>query len=100
MSRLGVLFAVALCLLAPAAASAQQPLTLGSPLTAEPNVAPGCEAKPTLVDYNGNYAALPSGTADCTWSQSGVFGAIDFRADPRTRSVPGTGRITQVSVRS
>lgn len=83
--------------LATCGSAAAQSQTLGSPLTAEPNISVGCETKPTIVDSTGNYAALPSGVADCTWRQSGVFGVL---TDPRFSSVPGTGRITSISVRS
>jgi hypothetical protein len=40
---------------------------------------------------------VPSGTADCTWRQAGVFGTT---TDPRGSTMPGTGRVLSVSVRS
>lgn len=87
--------------LAPAGASAQS-RTLGSGLTQAPNAGFGCEAKPTLTEqsYNGDYAILASGQADCTWYQAGVIGASDYSDDPRTGSVPADGFITNVAVRS
>ncbi|MDQ6796226.1 MAG: hypothetical protein M3067_15685 [Chloroflexota bacterium] len=96
---LGVLLAVAL--LTPGSAAAQSRV-LGSPLTAEPNVNLGCETRLALGDDGGTgtYYASPSGQPDCTWRQSGVFGVTDYNVDSRTSSVPATGRITNVAVRS
>lgn len=88
--------AALLCLLLPALSSAQSRVQ-GSPLTAVPNVSIGCEVKPALLSSDGNYSAIPSGVADCTWWQSGVFGVL---TDPRFASVPGDGRITSVRIRS
>jgi hypothetical protein len=92
--------ALAALLLAPAAAPGQS-RTLGSPLTQAPNAGFGCETKPTVTAniHTGRYDFLPSGQADCTWFQSGVFGSVDY-SDPRTGSVPADGFITNVAVRS
>jgi hypothetical protein len=99
----GVLLALALVivLLAPGLAVAQGRV-LGSPLTAEPNVNLGCETHLALGDDGGtgNYYASPSRQPDCTWRQSGVFGVTDYDVDSRTSSVPATGRITNIAVRS
>lgn len=94
---LGVLIAVAFA--AAPGTAAGQGMVLGSPLTAEPNVALGCETQPTLTDSSGNYALAPSNQPSCTWRQSGVFGVSDY-SDPRTSSVPADGRITSIAVRS
>jgi hypothetical protein len=93
-----VLGAVA-ALLLPAAAGAQS-RTLGSPLALAPDWPYGCETKPTFTEQSldGYYRPGP-GTADCTWFQTGVYGAVDYN-DPRTGSVPADGTITNVSVRS
>jgi hypothetical protein len=97
MARMpAVLIAVLVALLVPAAASAET-LTLGSPLTATPNVQPGCEAMPQIVDTQGNVGAVASGTADCTWR---LAGSQTNPADPRGSTMPGTGRVFAVSVRS
>jgi hypothetical protein len=92
---------VGLALFAPASAGAQS-RTLGSPLTAEPNLNLGCETRLALGDDGGtgNYYASPSNQPDCTWRQQGVFGVTDYNQDGRTSSVPGTGRITNIAVRS
>jgi hypothetical protein len=89
---------VAVGLLTPGSAGAAT-IQLGSPLINEPNINLGCETKPALGDYNGNYFLVPSGAADCTWRQTGVFGVTDY-SDPRASSVPTSGRITSVTVRS
>jgi hypothetical protein len=88
-------------LLAPSSAFAQS-RTLGSPLTAEPNVNLGCETKLALADDGGtgNFYATPSNQPSCTWRQQGVFGATDYSQDTRGDTVPGTGRITNIAVRS
>jgi hypothetical protein len=91
-----VLLALAGAMLVPATASADF-ATLGSPLTEVPNVEPGCESQPQIADTQGNMAGFPSGTADCTWRQGGVFGTT---TDPRGSTMPGTGRVLSVSVRS
>jgi hypothetical protein len=78
-------------------ASAQS-VTMGSPLTVAPNVDWGCEAQPAIADVNGNFGLFASNAPDCTWRQSGVFGVTS--GDTRFSSVPGTGTITSVSVRS
>jgi hypothetical protein len=72
-------------------------VTGGSPLTAVPNVQPGCEAMPQIVDTQGNMGAVPSGTPDCTWR---LAGSPTNPSDPRGSTVPGTGRIFAVAVRS
>lgn len=75
---------------------------MGSPLTAAPNFAIGCNSYP-FPDVNGSFSLYnPSavfGTVirDCTWRQAGVFGVPN---DTRFSSVPGDGRITSFSVRS
>ena len=88
-------------LLLPAAAGAQS-RTLGSPLAQPPNADFGCETKPTGTEQaflTGYYEFRPSNTPDCTWFQTGVYGAVDYN-DPRTGSVPADGTITSVSVRT
>jgi len=102
--RLALIVAAA-CLVLPAVAQAQAVL-LGSPLQNPPNVNLGCDTR--LLPLGGgvpntNYGDLvptASGTPDCTWFQSGVWGVIDPRADPRVGTVPGNGTITRISVRS
>jgi hypothetical protein len=74
-----------------------QTVTMGSPLTATPNISIGCNAYP-FPDTSGNFNLFQSNVNDCTWRQSGVFGV--FSGDPRFSSVPGDGRITSFSVRS
>src|SRR4051794_15035942 len=91
-----VLLALASALVLPAAAAADTQV-LGSPLTEAPNVQPGCEAMPQIVDTQGNMGAVQSGTADCTWR---LAGSETNPADPRGSTVPGTGRIFAGSVRS
>jgi hypothetical protein len=96
---LGVVLALAL--LAPASAAAQS-RTFGSPLTADPNVSLGCETKLALGDDGGTgtFYASPSNQPDCTWRQQGVFGVTDFNQDTRFSSVPATGRIINIRVKS
>jgi hypothetical protein len=91
---------LAIVLALPAAASAQS-RTLGSPLSAPPDAAFGCETKPALTagSFNGDYFFVPSGVPDCTWFQSGVIGSVDY-SDPRTGSVPADGTITNVTIRT
>ncbi len=93
IALIALLAALALPGSAPAAT-----VTLGSPLTAAPNVNLDCGAKLSISfsDLN-SYEAGPSNAPDCTYRQSGVFGSLN---DPRGSTVPGTGRITSVSVRS
>lgn len=93
--------ALALALLAPASAAGQA-RTLGSPLTAEPNINLGCETRLALGDDGGTgtYYAFPSNQPDCTWRQQGVFGVTDYSQDTRGDTAPGTGRITNIAVRS
>jgi hypothetical protein len=91
-----VLLVSVVALLVPASASADF-VTLGSPLAETPNVTDGCESMPQIIDTQGHMGPVPSGTADCTWRQAGVFGALE---DPRGSTAPGTGRITTISVRS
>jgi hypothetical protein len=76
--------------------AAGQTTSFGSSLSQDPNIGSGCETKPTIVDSSGNYQALPSGQADCTWYQAGVYGAS---GDP-TGVVPGDGTVTSIAVRS
>src|SRR3954452_1724773 len=90
---------LSLLALAPAPASGQS-ITLGSPLTTAPNLAVGCDTRPTIINTNGDYGPVASGQPDCTWRQSGVFGVFDFAVDPRGSTAPATGRITSVAVRS
>ena len=75
-----------------------QSVTMGSPLTATPNISVSCGGIPLIANVNGDYGFFASGAADCTWRQSGVFGVLS--GDPRFSSVPGDGFITSVSVRS
>jgi hypothetical protein len=101
ISPVPVVAVVALVLALPASASGQA-RTLGSPLANPPNIQLGCETHPALGDDGGTgtYYANPSNTPDCTWRQTGVVGVTDYNQDPRTSSVPGTGRITNIRVRS
>ena len=95
-----VLMAIlALCLLLPATALAQNSRQFGSALDKAPNANFGCETEPTFTSqsYDGAYRFLPSGDPDCTWFQAGVEGNP---GNPLTGAVPGDGRITSVSVRS
>lgn len=78
--------------------AAAQSITMGSPLTQAPNVSFGCDAQPAIADSNGDFGLFVSNAPDCTWRQSGVFGVTS--GDGRFSSVPGTGTITSVSVRS
>lgn len=72
--------------------------TFGSPLTQTPNLTVGCEALPMVDPGNLDSIVMAgSGQASCTWHQLGVFGN---QADPRRSGVPGTGRITSVTIRS
>ncbi|HVE69626.1 MAG TPA: hypothetical protein VNB64_13710, partial [Solirubrobacteraceae bacterium] len=88
--------------LAVPASAAGQARVLGSPLTNPPNVALGCETRPALGDDGGTgtYYPTPSNQPDCTWRQTGVIGVTDYNQDPRTSSVPATGRIVNIRVRS
>ena len=70
VSRVGL--ALGLCLALPVGAFGQA-VTGGSPLNNAPNLH-GCEVKPTLDSFSGNYSARPSNTADCTWFSTGIFG--------------------------
>jgi len=94
---LGYLVAVGTCLVA-ARWVAAQAVTMGSPLTAPPNISVDCATQPAIADSSGIFGLFPSGVADCTWRQAGVFGVLS--GDPRFSSVPGDGRITSVSVLS
>ena len=87
---------VLLGLLALPSGAASQTSSFGSSLGADPNVGFGCETKPSITDFSGNYNGVPSGQADCTWYQAGVYGAA---GDP-TGVVPGDGTVTSVTVRS
>ncbi len=80
-------------LAAPAGASGQA-VTGGSPLNRAPNLH-GCEIKPTMNDFSGNYSAAPSNTADCTWFSSGIFGT-----GGNSGAVTRDGRITNVTIRT
>lgn len=83
-----------LCLLAAPAAVAAAPSRFGSSLAAPANAELGCQTR--LAPYGGSVpgtaygdlVAVPSGTPDCTWWQSGA--AV----------VPGDGSITRISVKS
>ena len=75
-----------------------QSQTFGSALTASPNISIDCAQQPIIADTTGNYGLFQSGTADCTWRQTGVFGVV--AGDSRFSSVPGDGVISQVRVRS
>ncbi len=102
-----LLASLALALIAPAAATAQAVL-LGSPLQSTPNVNIGCQERPLPLGGGPGFEGLPygelapsaSGTPDCTWFLSGVWGVIDPGVDPRVGTVPGNGTITRISVRS
>lgn len=74
-----------------------QIITMGSNLNTPPNINLGCDLKPVIANPEGDYVLIPSGTPDCTWRQSGVFGVPN---DSRFSSVPGDGFITSFSVRS
>ena len=91
------LIAVLTALALPGAASAVT-TTLGSPLTATPNINLGCDQRleVSFSDLN-TYVPGPSNAADCTYRQTGVIGVL---TDPRGSTAPGTGRITSVAVRS
>lgn len=92
-------------LFAPSASQAA-PRVLGSPLRAPANAELGCETR--LAPYGGsvpntNYGdlvAVPSGTPDCSWWLSGVWGVFDPAQDPRVGTVIGEGSITRISVKS
>lgn len=89
-----VLTATALAATGTAFGAAQ---TFGSPLAPGTTGLFGCETRPVIESATFNYVPAPSGLADCTWRQSGVFGVTD---DPRFSSVPGDGIITQIEVLS
>src|SRR3954464_15024661 len=94
----GVAATVLAALALPASAGAA-PIVVGSALD-KPNVNLGCDLKPSLqLNTSGNFYFPASGTPDCTWSQQGVFGAQGV-TDPRGRTIPATGAITSVSVKS
>jgi hypothetical protein len=96
-SQLAALVGLVACGVAPSGASGQAQV-FGSPLTATPNVAFGCETAPVLDAGSGNYFPAPSNTPDCTWRQQGVFGSP--AGDTRFSSVPGNGRIIRAEVLS
>lgn len=75
---------------------AAQTASFGSSLAQNPNVTFGCETKPTLNNFSGNYQFLSSGQADCTWYQAGVY----LGAGDPTGLVPGNGTVTSIAVRS
>ncbi|MGD9696316.1 MAG: hypothetical protein AB7V42_11730 [Thermoleophilia bacterium] len=98
LRRLLVLLSAALalvCLGASAASGATA--TFGSSLQQAPNLGHGCEGRPTIAGDLDTLVPVASGAPSCTWYQLGVFGNA---ADPRYGNVPGTGRITSVTVRS
>ncbi|MBS1679413.1 MAG: hypothetical protein JST08_18720 [Actinobacteria bacterium] len=86
-------------LLAPVGAGAAA-TQFGSSLAAGPAGAFGCNAKPSLYDYSGNFGLFANNEpGGCTWSQAGVWG-LNSGSDPRTRSVPSDGRIVGAEVLS
>jgi hypothetical protein len=96
-----LIFACALLalLLVPGGAGAAA-TQFGSLLAPGPVVEWGCNAKPSLYDASGNYGLFANGEPNgCTWSQAGVWG-LNAGSDPRTRSVPGDGRIIAAEILS
>jgi hypothetical protein len=94
-----LLCALAALLLTPVGAGAAA-VQFGSSLTPGPAGPFGCNAKPSLYDASGNYGLfVNSEPGGCTWSQAGVWG-LNSGSDPRTRSVPGDGRIIAAEILS
>ena len=93
-----ILLALVLCLVVPVSAGAQS-RQFGSSLGQAPNANFGCETRPTFTEQssNGDYFPRPSGTADCTWWQAGVYNSPNQNP---TGAVPGDGTISNVAVRS
>lgn len=99
LRRAGVAIALltAMLIAGPAAADTR---VLGSSLTATPAGFPGCETEPTLDPNSGSFdfLAYPSNDPDCTWYQSGVFGAAP--GTTLTGAVPADGRITNIAIKA
>lgn len=84
---------------APAHAGAAA-VQFGSSLAPGPAGAFGCSVKPSLYDSSGNFGLFANNEpGGCTWSQAGVWG-LNSGSDPRTRSVPGDGRIIAAEILS
>ena len=81
-------------LAAPGSAAAQSQ-TRGSALLQDPNTF-GCEVRPSLVSFSGDYNFFISGQPDCTWYSDGIYG--DF-SGASASGVPGDGRVTNIAVR-
>lgn len=91
--------AVAALLLVPVGAGAASS-QFGSPLAPGPSGVFGCNVKPSLFDYSGNFGFFANNEpGGCTWSQAGVWG-LNAGSDPRARSVPSDGRIVAAEVLS
>lgn len=89
--------ALAVLLLAPVAAGAQQTVTRGSSLAGPNNVPFGCEASVQQNFATGLFELVPMGHPSCTWWSSGES------ANPtstNTGYVPTTGTVTTVRVKS
>jgi hypothetical protein len=97
MRRLAPALAAAVCLVAPAAASAQS-LVGGSPLANPADYPSDCRQQLIAVGFDA-YSVYSDQQPSCTWWQTGVFGSID-PGDRFKGYVPGNGTITSVSVRS
>jgi hypothetical protein len=82
------------------ATAAADTRVLGSSLAATPGSFPGCETEPTLDPNSGSFdfQAYPSNDPDCTWYQSGVFGAAP--GNTLTGGVPADGRITNIAIKA
>ena len=91
--------ALAALLLAPVGANAASS-QFGSSLAPGPAGVFGCNVKPSGYDLSGNIGfSANSEPGGCTWSQAGVWG-LNSGSDPRTRSVPGDGRVIAAEVLS
>jgi hypothetical protein len=91
--------ALAALLIVPVGAGAASS-QFGSSLTTGASGLFGCDAKPSLFDASGNYGLFVNNEpGGCTWSQAGVWG-LTSGSDPRTRSVPGDGRIIAAEILS
>lgn len=89
-------FLLVIVLVTPGTASGAAQV-FGSPLAPGSSGLFGCDSRPVIEPVNFDYVPAASGTADCTWRQTGVFGSL---SDPRFSSVPGDGLITQIEVLS
>ena len=91
--------AFAALILAPVGAGAASS-QFGSSLAPGPSGVFGCNVKPSLFDYSGNFGFFANNEpGGCTWSQAGVWG-LNSGNDPRARSVPSDGRIIAAEVLS